>query len=123
MVSISDRLKELMNVYNISQADICKATGIPKSSLSMYLEGTRFPKQDKIVKISEKYNVNPTWLNGFDVPMTGQNLFTKENAMLDAKISNDPVLKEAIKKYYELNEYDRKLILDFIDYKYDKREC
>jgi transcriptional regulator with XRE-family HTH domain len=120
---IKDRLYELLIMNNEKPVDMAKRTDIPKSSLSLYLNGKREPRQNILTKIAMAYDIEEAWLMGFDVPMERKERFTKENAILDAKISNDPVLKEAIKKYYELNEYDRKLILDFIDYKYDRRGC
>ena len=120
MTVFKERIKELMSIYNLSQADICKKAGIPKSSLSMYLDGSRVPKQDKIMSIANAYGVSPAWLNGFDVPMIDNPVFSAESAILDAKISNDMVLKEAIKKYYELSDSDRAEVIEFINYKYQK---
>ena len=128
----SDRLKQIMNERNLKQVDIlnkvqpyCREFNqkINKSHLSQWVSGTNEPNQSKLYILALALGVSEPWLMGYDVPMERKEIFTKENAILDAKITNDPVLKEAIKKYYELNEYDRKLILDFIDYKYDRREC
>lgn len=67
--STADRLKELMEYYGVSQSDIAKATGIAKSSLSMYVSGQRKPGQDNLSDIAEAYNVDEAWLLGYDVPM------------------------------------------------------
>ena len=67
----SERLAELMNYYNINQADLIKRTGIPKSSMSMYVSGQRKPPQNKLTVIAEAYNVDEAWLMGYDVPMKG----------------------------------------------------
>ena len=67
----SERLAELMNYYNINQADLIKKTGIPKSSMSMYVSGQRKPPQNKLTVIAEAYNVDEAWLMGYDVPMKG----------------------------------------------------
>lgn len=65
----SERLSELMNHFGITQTDISKKTGIPKSAMSMYVSGQRTPRQDRISDIAEAYGVNEAWLMGFDVPM------------------------------------------------------
>lgn len=65
----SERLEELMRELDIKATDICKATGIAKSSMSMYMSGERQMRQDKIAVIAETYNVDPAWLMGYDVPM------------------------------------------------------
>ena len=67
----SERLAELMDYYNINQADLIKRTGIPKSSMSMYVSGQRKPPQNKLTVIAEAYNVDEAWLMGYDVPMKG----------------------------------------------------
>lgn len=65
----SKRLNELMNYFGIKQADIAKRTGLPKSALSMYINGNRQPRQDKLTIIADCYGVNEAWLMGYDVPM------------------------------------------------------
>lgn len=65
----AERLKELMQIYNIRQSDFVEKTGIPKSAVSMYLSGHRFPRQDRLTVIADAYNVSEAWLMGYDVPM------------------------------------------------------
>lgn len=65
----STRLQELMTIKNINQADLCQRTGIPKSSMSMYLSGERSPRQNRLSQIAENLNISEAWLMGYDVPM------------------------------------------------------
>lgn len=65
----STRLQELMDIKNINQVDLCQRTGIPKSSISMYLSGERSPRQNRLSQIAEKFNISEAWLMGYDVPM------------------------------------------------------
>lgn len=65
----STRLQELMSIKNINQVDLCQRTGIPKSSMSMYLSGERSPRQNRLSQIAEKFNISEAWLMGYDVPM------------------------------------------------------
>ena len=65
----STRLQELMDIKNINQVDLCQRTGIPKSSMSMYLSGERSPRQNRLSQIAEKFNISEAWLMGYDVPM------------------------------------------------------
>ena len=58
-----------MNIKNINQVDLCQRTGIPKSSMSMYLSGERSPRQNRLSQIAEKFNISEAWLMGYDVPM------------------------------------------------------
>lgn len=63
------RLQELLDYLNISASEFSKITGIPKSSVSMYLSWQRQMKSDRIGDISEKFGIDPAWLMGKDVPM------------------------------------------------------
>lgn len=58
-----------MDIKNINQVDLCQRTGIPKSSISMYLSGERSPRQNRLSQIAEKFNISEAWLMGYDVPM------------------------------------------------------
>ena len=58
-----------MHIKNINQVDLCQRTGIPKSSMSMYLSGERSPRQNRLSQIAEKFNISEAWLMGHDVPM------------------------------------------------------
>ena len=65
----SRRLRELMTRLNIKQTDIANASGLEKSVISMYVNGHRLPRQDKIAQIADAFNIDPAWLMGYDVPM------------------------------------------------------
>ena len=63
------RIRTLINELGISQTEFCNRTGITKSALSNYLNGDRQPRQDQLDKIASTFNINPSWLMGYDVPM------------------------------------------------------
>lgn len=74
----SDRLKQLMAVRNLKQADIvravepfCKRYNIKfgKSILSQYISGGVEPGQEKLTILGMALNVSEVWLMGYDVPM------------------------------------------------------
>ena len=67
--SISNRMKKAMDMRNINQAELCRRTGIGKSSISTYLSGDYEPKQTNLYKIAEALDVSIPWLNGYDVNM------------------------------------------------------
>lgn len=70
VASTTERLQQLLINFDISQADLCRKTEIPKSSLSRYLSGKRELGLDQAKAIAKAYNINPAWLMGFDVPMS-----------------------------------------------------
>ena len=63
------RIEKALMIKGMKQADLCKLTDIPKSSLSLYLKGAYEPKQDKLYKMAEALNVSEMWLMGYNVPM------------------------------------------------------
>lgn len=69
VANTSDRLREAMKEANKTQADLCRETGLSKSTLSRYLSGGFEPKQNAIHKLAMALNVSEMWLWGFDVPM------------------------------------------------------
>ena len=71
--SCAARLKYALSIRNMTQADLCQKTKIPKSALSEYLKGLYEPKQDRLLILSDALNVDPVWLMGFDVPMEQDN--------------------------------------------------
>ena len=70
--TISVRIRKALKIRGMKQAELCKLTTIPKSSLSQYLRGDFEPKQDRIYLIAQALRVNEAWLMGFDVPMERQ---------------------------------------------------
>lgn len=67
--SCAARLKKALSIRNMTQADLCQKTKIPKSALSEYIKGLYEPKQDRLLILSEALDVDPVWLMGFDIPM------------------------------------------------------
>lgn len=115
----AERLTELMEYFNIRQNDLCQRTGIPKSAMSMYVNGQRCPRQDRLSDIAEAYGISETWLMGFDVPMKKVdqtsdgdigNIFANDN--LFEVIDNMTVLsrqeKNHFTNYLQLREFNRK---------------
>lgn len=70
MATFTERLNEAIKIRNISQAELCTRTGIPKSAMSQYCSGAFTPKQERTYLIAKALNVNEAWLLGYDdVPM------------------------------------------------------
>ena len=67
--SCSERLSQALSIKNITQTELCKKTGIPKSAMSQYIKGNFEPKQDRIYLIAKALNISEAWLMGYDVPI------------------------------------------------------
>lgn len=69
MVTFSQRLKELLEKKDLTQAELSRLSGVNKSSLSRYLKGDWKAKQDTVYAIAKATSINEAWLMGYDVPM------------------------------------------------------
>lgn len=66
--NFSKRLREFMEDNNYTFDIISKITDIPAQTLNRYTLGQRVPKIDQATEIALKIQVNPLWLQGFNVP-------------------------------------------------------
>ena len=69
METFSKRLKETMEMKNVSQTDLSKRTGLDKSLISNYVAGKYKAKSTNLYIIAKALNVSEAWLLGYDVPM------------------------------------------------------
>jgi len=68
-VSCASRIREALKARDMTQADLCKLTGIPKSAMSQYCNDGLRPRQNRIFSMAQALRVNPAWLMGLDVQM------------------------------------------------------
>ena len=80
--STSDRLKEIMHIRQLKQADLARATGLAKGGISNYITGRYEPKSDVISKLAKALNCSEMWLWGYDVPMERQDTLSPEETQL-----------------------------------------
>jgi len=66
MNNFNERLKQAMQLKNMTQSELCEKTGIPKSAMSQYVSGAFTPKQERTYLIAKALNVNESWLLGYD---------------------------------------------------------
>lgn len=96
------RLKELLNDCGDTQNEMARKTGLTKSAISNYINGTREPRQDAILKISNTYKVNPAWLMGLDVSKYENKKDDSDikaffDSLMDNKPENDVDIEEVRK--------------------------
>jgi len=100
--STSERLKQAMELRDMKQADLVRATGIDKGSISLYVSGKYSPKGDKLYKLAVALNVSSAWLSGFNVPMQD---YDNESGLKNPEITKDtivfPVIGEIAAGYDE----------------------
>lgn len=103
ITTTKERIKEILNHYGITQAELCKRSGIKSSALSNYLKGEREPRQDKISMIADAFDLDPAWVMGYDVPMK-------------KKFETSDRLLMYYRYFAELNATDQELICNQIDF-------
>lgn len=103
ITTTKERIKEILNYYQITQAEFCKRSGIKSSALSNYLKGEREPRQDKISMIADAFGLDPAWVMGYDVPMK-------------KKIETSDRLLLYYRYFAELNSTDQELVINQIDF-------
>lgn len=87
--TIKERLREALDIKNMTQQELSDKTGIPKSSISQYLSGYAKPKSDRIYAISSALDINEAWLLGFDVSMNESYMQIKNSTADDLKTFNN----------------------------------
>lgn len=70
--TFANRLNKIMTIRNIKPIELSNKTGIAKSQISHWLAGTYKAKQDSLTILAEFFDVDETWLMGFDVPMKSE---------------------------------------------------
>ena len=101
---------KLLKEKGVKTSNVCKATGIVASTFSDWKKGKSTPKQDKLKKIADYFGVSLDYL------MTGSDSkYSDTDALLDVRISEDAELKEAIKKYYTLDDRKKRHVIELIE--------
>ena len=59
------RLKLLITYHGITQKELSTQAGIREQTISNYITAQRDPKTSILIKISETFNVSPSWLLGY----------------------------------------------------------
>lgn len=106
-----ERLKQMLDYFEIKQIDLVKKTGLGSSTIANYFTGIREPKQDAIAKICFPYNINPVWFMGFDVPMfNGDDVVTKEiQSVAQNRIVNQTE-ELLLKAYREADDITKEMV-------------
>ncbi len=101
--SFAYRLSYALKARKLLAKDICQATKIGKSTMSLYVNGKSVPSRERIIILSDALNVNLDWLLG----KSELNSFTKYNDKPDDQ------LKQIMNIWQGLNRHGRERILDY----------
>ena len=123
ITNFDKRLTEKMTELGISQADLCRLTGLASSMVSHYCTGQRMPSIPVAIKIARVLNTTVDYLaygNYTQLQETANdNFIIAEN---EVRYKAKPVLYECdineqsiINNFRSLNEEGQSKIIDYID--------
>lgn len=115
--TIKDRMALGLDRAGMKAIDLSLATGIPKSTISLYLAGHSKPKSDRIYIIAKALNVSEAWLMGFDIgPDRDLISTTKKSYTLTEKESH------LVDSYRKLDTDGQADVIDYIDFRLSKAQ-
>ena len=106
--SCGKRIKKALSLRGMTQAELCRLSGVPKSPLSQYIKGTYEPREDRTRAMARVLDVDPLWLLGYDVSMDGA-----KNASGERELDEGERLWLDI--YHRASEDTRKLFITMIN--------
>lgn len=98
------RLQIALSNANMSQQELVEKSGVGKSSISHYINGSHAPSNISAGKIAKVLGVEPLWLMGFNVEM-------KKEFSYDEGVKN----AEFLDKFSLLTQRDKEIVLNLID--------
>ena len=98
------RLQIALSNANMSQQELVEKSGVGKSSISHYINGSHAPSNISAGKIAKVLGVEPLWLMGFNVEM-------KKELSYDEGVKN----AEFLDKFSLLTQRDKEIVLNLID--------
>lgn len=104
------RFFNLITEKGITPYKVHKDTGIATATLSDWKNGKSTPKQDKMKLLADYLGVSTDYLVSGE-----ERRYSEDDALLDVRISEDKELKEAIKKYYALDDRKKRHVIELIN--------
>jgi transcriptional regulator with XRE-family HTH domain len=99
-----DRIREAMEAAGKTQADLVRATGLNRGTISRYLSGEVEPRQSATHKLAQALNVSEMWLWGYDVPQvrTTEQKKNDQLAQMVVQLRKDPEFFDLVSMLAEL---------------------
>lgn len=102
--NLSDRLHNLLEEYNMSQAELSKRAAVTEATISNFLNCKQLPKLEVVSKIADVLNVSVDYLLG----KTNIRKTINETIEIAANMRDKADLSE-------MSENDKQFILDMIE--------
>lgn len=108
-VDIKERIKQGLEIREITQTQLATRANIDKGQLSSYISGKYKPRQNNIDALAAALNVNEAWLMGFDVPMER----VSNNVETDQLVSKSVECKEILEICEQLSTHNQRKVLTY----------
>ncbi|MGN8753639.1 helix-turn-helix domain-containing protein [Blautia sp. HCP3S3_C4] len=108
-VDIKERIKQGLEIREITQTQLAARANIDKGQLSSYISGKYKPRQNNIDAIASALNVSEAWLMGFDVPM--ERVPNKTESVQSSSVSTQ--CKEIIEVCNQLSPHNQRKVLAY----------
>jgi|GEM_PF-6373739 len=99
MTEIAARIRKILEIKHLKQADLAKAADITSASMSNICSGKTTPSKQTIILICQRYNINEKWLQDGIEPMDAPfpkgalgNLAQERNLSLEVCTAIDKLL-------------------------------
>ena len=120
--SCGTRIKKALSMRGMTQAELCRLSGVPKSPLSQYIKDTYEPREGRIRAMARVLDVDPLWLLGYDVAIDGTKntpeLTESERAWLELYRALSPEVSElffpVLQEFDNLHKGERQMLLAMI---------
>lgn len=96
----AQRLRMALYAKGIKAQELADGTGLGKSSISQYVNGTHSPSNLSAGRMAEVLDVNPLWLMGYDVPMESLPVGVKKLPVLGRIACGEPILMSEERDLY-----------------------
>ena len=108
-VDIKERIKQGLEIREITQSQLATRANIDKGQLSSYISGKYKPRQNNIDALAVALNVNEAWLMGFDVPM--ERVLNKVET--DQSVSKSAECREILEVCEQLSPHNQRKVLTY----------
>ena len=110
---MSERIKRIRKMLDLTQQEFADRIGIKRNTIANYESGRNEPVDSVISLICREYGVNEAWLRTGEGEMFTPNPETELDALKE-RYSLSQAECSLIDVFVNMNEKDRKTVLDFV---------
>lgn len=110
---MSERIKRIRKMLDLTQQEFADRIGIKRNTIANYESGRNEPVDSVISLICREYGVNEIWLRTGDGEMFTPNPATELDALKE-RYGLSQAECSLIDVFVNMNEKDRKTVLDFV---------